>query len=217
MYDSLTRGTLYEAASLGDDCHFDRVSDVVLEVVAAELSGEFEDARLCARPDWPGGGEGADEIEDAVTVVAEGANGEEFAEGGAGCGERTDCHVVLVANEVGPVEEKGKHDGPVSRALDRVVLVLEGADEGVGKVGCGELRVGETGEKKGDRTDRFKGEGCICKEVGNETDKRRETDRCSAAEGVGGVSERADGESTHDDVLWGGERRTGRGRGRGCD
>lgn len=35
-------------------------------------------------PDGPGGGEGADKIEKAVTVVAEDANSEEFTEVGAG-------------------------------------------------------------------------------------------------------------------------------------
>lgn len=76
---------------------------MVLEVDVAELSGELEDVGLCAGPDWPGSGEGADEIEGAVTVVAEDADGEKFAESGAGCGERAICEVFFVADEVDPV------------------------------------------------------------------------------------------------------------------
>ena len=103
VYDSLTRGGFDEEACPRDDGHFDGVSDVFLEIVVAELSGKFEDTGIGAGPDGPGCGECADEVEDAATAVAEDADSEEFAEGGAGCGERAICEVVLVANEVDPV------------------------------------------------------------------------------------------------------------------
>lgn len=52
---------------------------------------------ICAGPDWPGSGEGAHEVEDAVAVVAEDADSKEFAEGCTGYGERAICEVALVA------------------------------------------------------------------------------------------------------------------------
>ena len=153
MYDPLTGGAFYEAACLGYDGHLDCVSDVVLEIIVAELSGELDDMGVGTAPDGPGGGEGAHEIENAVTVVAEDADGEELAEGGAGRRERAICEVVLVPDEVDPVQKKGEDNGFVPCALDGVVLVFEGADESVRNVGGCELLMDENGvENRAKRT-----------------------------------------------------------------
>lgn len=101
--NSLTRRAFYEAACFGDDGHFDRVPDVVLEVVIAKLSGKLKDIGICAIPDGPGSGECGNEIEEAVAVVAEDADGEKFAEGCARSGEWASCEVALVADEVDPI------------------------------------------------------------------------------------------------------------------
>lgn len=63
----------------------------------------FDNTGVCAGPYRPGNSEGADEIEDAVTIVAEDTNSEEFTEGCTGYGERTICEVIFVAQEIDPV------------------------------------------------------------------------------------------------------------------
>lgn len=159
---------------------------MVLEVVVAQLSGLFENTCVCARPDWPTSCEGAYKIENTVAVVAEDANSEEFTEGCACYGKRAICEVVLVAQEVDPVYKEGKDNRFVSCALNRVVLVLEGPDECVRKVGGCELGVDEDDvEKQGAQRTASKVSGVSAYTVGQQLEqKKKETDRYSAVNGL---------------------------------
>lgn len=109
--DLLAGGALDEHFGLAHDGHLDRVADAgpaVVKVVDL-LAAPLEDVGGSAFEDGPRGDEDAGELED-VGGLAEGAGGEDFAEGGAGAAERGGGE-VLVADKVDAGEEETKHGG----------------------------------------------------------------------------------------------------------
>ena len=131
--DLLAGGALDEGLCLAHDGHLDGVADAGLVIKIVEFVGApLEDVWWGAFEDGPGGDEDAGELED-VGPLAEGAGGEDFAEGGAGAAERGGGE-VLVADKVDAVEEEAEYRRSV---LELCVFLFErsgrrGAREGGG-------------------------------------------------------------------------------------
>jgi hypothetical protein len=147
--DFLTRCTFDESSSLADDGHLNCVPNPVLEVFSF-FSGLSHNVVVRTRVHGPTSGDRQSQIQYVVAIFCQHASGKDLADCCTTPRNRARTN-TLVTNEVDPVDKKAEDNGFVPVALDCTVLFLEGTDEGVCQVRCGELK--EQSERGSQRMD----------------------------------------------------------------